>query len=254
MNAQYSINYNHHHYQQQQHQPQYALDHSSFISSTVPDSALELMTAVDTPDCAQTALHHTRNFEPPFEQDINKLQRDSSDLPTNQCLQQYNDCWTSLTSSITTDCTPSPSNQSPQTSGAFFVNSPSSSTSSSVISLASTQFSNQTTATTNEQNKTQTKQTPRQPLATGITEQAKCANPATSGTDKVFIKRIRRVKANDRERNRMHNLNKALDRLRKHLPAAKDESKMTKIETLKSAQEYIQTLSRLLAETDGLKT
>lgn len=78
------------------------------------------------------------------------------------------------------------------------------------------------------------------------------ANGATGGAgDKVFIKRIRRVKANDRERNRMHNLNEALERLRKHLPAAKDDSKMTKIETLKSAQEYIQALSKLLLETSA---
>lgn len=79
-----------------------------------------------------------------------------------------------------------------------------------------------------------------------------CASKSTGGSgDKTFIKRIRRVKANDRERNRMHNLNEALDKLRKHLPTAKDDSKMTKIETLKSAQEYIQALSRLLIETSA---
>lgn len=72
-----------------------------------------------------------------------------------------------------------------------------------------------------------------------------------TGDEKVVIKRIRRVKANDRERNRMHNLNEALDRLRRHLPAGKGEdNKMTKIETLKSAQEYIQLLSKLLQDTD----
>lgn len=82
--------------------------------------------------------------------------------------------------------------------------------------------------------------------ATGVAKQQ-----TTVIGDKTVIKRIRRVKANDRERNRMHNLNEALDRLRKHLPASKDDSKMTKIETLKSAQEYIQALSRLLMETAG---
>ena len=83
----------------------------------------------------------------------------------------------------------------------------------------------------------------------------KCAESGAQnkppGDEKVVIKRIRRVKANDRERNRMHNLNEALDRLRKHLPAGKcDDNKMTKIETLKSALEYIQTLARLLHETN----
>lgn len=76
--------------------------------------------------------------------------------------------------------------------------------------------------------------------------------PETFGADKIVIKRIRRVKANDRERNRMHNLNEALDKLRKHLPMSKDgDTKLTKIETLKSAREYIQSLSRLLLEADG---
>ena len=77
----------------------------------------------------------------------------------------------------------------------------------------------------------------------------------TLGDQRVVFKRIRRVKANDRERNRMHNLNEALDRLRKHLPSGKGEdNKMTKIETLRSAQEYIQALGRLLQGTGGAET
>lgn len=72
--------------------------------------------------------------------------------------------------------------------------------------------------------------------------------------EKVFIKRIRRVKANDRERNRMHNLNEALDRLRKHIPGARKDPKMTKIGTLRSAQEYILMLSKILKETTPADT
>uniref|UniRef100_A0A7N4PJ45 BHLH domain-containing protein n=1 Tax=Sarcophilus harrisii TaxID=9305 RepID=A0A7N4PJ45_SARHA len=46
------------------------------------------------------------------------------------------------------------------------------------------------------------------------------------------IKKTRRLKANNRERNRMHNLNAALDALREVLPTFPEDAKLTKIETL----------------------
>lgn len=76
------------------------------------------------------------------------------------------------------------------------------------------------------------------------------AKNCSANVPKIVVKRERRVKANDRERNRMHNLNEALDKLRKHLPTTRDDTKMTKIETLRSAREYIQRLSKLLLATD----
>lgn len=69
---------------------------------------------------------------------------------------------------------------------------------------------------------------------------------ARSPTQVVKIKRIRRVKANDRERNRMHMLNHALDRLRTVLPTFPEETKLTKIETLRFAHNYIWALSQTL--------
>lgn len=54
------------------------------------------------------------------------------------------------------------------------------------------------------------------------------------------------MKANDRERNRMHMLNEALDRLRCVLPTYPDDAKLTKIETLKFAHNYIWALSHTL--------
>lgn len=42
-------------------------------------------------------------------------------------------------------------------------------------------------------------------------------------------KRVRRSKANERERRRMHSLNDALEQLRKALPQLPDEPKLTKI-------------------------
>ncbi|XP_017544966.1 neurogenin-1 [Pygocentrus nattereri] len=59
-------------------------------------------------------------------------------------------------------------------------------------------------------------------------------------------KKNRRLKANDRERNRMHNLNGALDALRSVLPALPDDTKLTKIETLRFAHNYIWALSETI--------
>lgn len=64
------------------------------------------------------------------------------------------------------------------------------------------------------------------------------------------IKKTRRVKANDRERNRMHNLNAALDELRSVLPSFPDDTKLTKIETLRFAYNYIWALSETLRLAD----
>nr|CAI5850767.1 unnamed protein product [Callosobruchus analis] len=58
------------------------------------------------------------------------------------------------------------------------------------------------------------------------------------------IKRVRRLKANDRERNRMHMLNEALERLRCVLPTFPEDTKLTKIETLRFAHNYIYALSQ----------
>ncbi|XP_060098629.1 neurogenin-3 [Heteronotia binoei] len=63
-------------------------------------------------------------------------------------------------------------------------------------------------------------------------------------------KRSRRMKANDRERNRMHNLNSALDALRGVLPTFPDDAKLTKIETLRFAHNYIWALTETLRLAD----
>lgn len=60
----------------------------------------------------------------------------------------------------------------------------------------------------------------------------------------------RRTKANDRERHRMHNLNSALDVLRSILPALPDDAKLTKIETLRFAHNYIWALTETLRMAD----
>lgn len=77
-------------------------------------------------------------------------------------------------------------------------------------------------------------------------------------TPQILIKRQRRLKANDRERNRMKNLNKTLQILKSLLPfdftvgnnssgsSDKGDDKLTKIETLRMATQYIYELTKLL--------
>uniref|UniRef100_A0A914UM36 BHLH domain-containing protein n=1 Tax=Plectus sambesii TaxID=2011161 RepID=A0A914UM36_9BILA len=66
-------------------------------------------------------------------------------------------------------------------------------------------------------------------------------------TEKALPKsRLRRVKANGRERNRMHGLNKALDTLRACVPLSTHHQKLSKIETLRLARNYITALDRIL--------
>ncbi|XP_060930849.1 neurogenic differentiation factor 4 [Limanda limanda] len=58
--------------------------------------------------------------------------------------------------------------------------------------------------------------------------------------------RVRRVKANARERSRMHGLNDALDCLRRVMPCYSKTQKLSKIETLRLARNYIWALSEVL--------
>ncbi|CAL9692629.1 unnamed protein product [Knipowitschia caucasica] len=82
-------------------------------------------------------------------------------------------------------------------------------------------------------------------------EQKKRRRGRARGEPQVHVvKKNRRVKANDRERNRMHNLNDALDSLRRVLPAFPDETKLTKIETLRFAHNYIWALSETIRIAD----
>ncbi|XP_026558166.1 neurogenic differentiation factor 6 [Pseudonaja textilis] len=58
--------------------------------------------------------------------------------------------------------------------------------------------------------------------------------------------KFRRQEANARERNRMHGLNDALDNLRKVVPCYSKTQKLSKIETLRLAKNYIWALSEIL--------
>lgn len=59
--------------------------------------------------------------------------------------------------------------------------------------------------------------------------------------------RLRRQEANARERSRMHGLNHALESLRKVVPCYSSAQKLSKIETLRLAKNYIRALSETLS-------
>ena len=66
--------------------------------------------------------------------------------------------------------------------------------------------------------------------------------------EKHAIKKTRRVRANNRERSRMHGLNDAMDELRRHIPHVGTSCRSTKIDTLRNAANYIRVLQMLLRE------
>ncbi|CAG5042637.1 unnamed protein product [Parnassius apollo] len=91
---------------------------------------------------------------------------------------------------------------------------------------------------------------PKRKYANGKNRVTRCKSP----TQIMRIKRNRRMKANDRERNRMHMLNEALDRLRCVLPTFPEDTKLTKIETLRFAHNYIFALSQTLESLDNINS
>ncbi|XP_060640418.1 class A basic helix-loop-helix protein 15-like [Anolis sagrei] len=56
-------------------------------------------------------------------------------------------------------------------------------------------------------------------------------------------RRLRRLESNERERQRMHKLNNAFQALREVIPHVRAENKLSKIETLTLAKNYIKSLT-----------
>ncbi|KAM8838076.1 neurogenic differentiation factor 6-B [Synchiropus picturatus] len=67
------------------------------------------------------------------------------------------------------------------------------------------------------------------------------------GKEQMDRARLRRQEANARERSRMHGLNAALESLRKVVPCYSKTQKLSKIETLRLAKNYIWALSETLS-------
>uniref|UniRef100_A0A2A4JXY8 BHLH domain-containing protein n=1 Tax=Heliothis virescens TaxID=7102 RepID=A0A2A4JXY8_HELVI len=106
------------------------------------------------------------------------------------------------------------------------------------------------TSTPKKEKKPKDPNKPKRKYANGKNRISRCKSP----TQLMKIKRNRRMKANDRERNRMHMLNEALDRLRCVLPTFPEDTKLTKIETLRFAHNYIFALSQTLDSLDNINS
>ncbi|XP_058162348.1 achaete-scute homolog 2 [Dasypus novemcinctus] len=61
------------------------------------------------------------------------------------------------------------------------------------------------------------------------------------------------ARRNERERNRVKLVNSGFQALRQHVPLGGASRKLSKVETLRSAVEYIRALQRLLAEHDAVR-
>ncbi|KAF9796138.1 hypothetical protein SFRURICE_013602 [Spodoptera frugiperda] len=109
---------------------------------------------------------------------------------------------------------------------------------------------NMNTSTPKKEKKPKDPNKPKRKYANGKNRISRCKSP----TQLMKIKRNRRMKANDRERNRMHMLNEALDRLRCVLPTFPEDTKLTKIETLRFAHNYIFALSETLESLDNINS
>lgn len=62
---------------------------------------------------------------------------------------------------------------------------------------------------------------------------------------------IRRLESNERERQRMHKLNNAFQALREAIPHVKTDKKLSKIETLTLAKNYIKSLTSIILDMSG---
>lgn len=89
---------------------------------------------------------------------------------------------------------------------------------------------------------------PKRKYAVGKNRMTRSRSPSQI----LRIKRTRRIKANDRERNRMHTLNEALERLRCALPTFPEDTKLTKIETLRFAHNYIFAMEQVLQNEQNI--
>lgn len=62
---------------------------------------------------------------------------------------------------------------------------------------------------------------------------------------------MRRLESNERERQRMHNLNNAFQALREAIPHVRMDKKLSKIETLTLAKNYIKALTTIILGMSG---
>ncbi|XP_009006952.1 achaete-scute homolog 2 [Callithrix jacchus] len=90
----------------------------------------------------------------------------------------------------------------------------------------------------------------RRPASPELLRCSRRRRPANAETGSGAAAVARR---NERERNRVKLVNLGFQALRQHVPHGGASKKLSKVETLRSAVEYIRALQRLLAEHDAVR-
>ncbi|KAM9372657.1 class A basic helix-loop-helix protein 15 [Phaethornis superciliosus] len=80
----------------------------------------------------------------------------------------------------------------------------------------------------------------------GNKERSKSTTVRTKGSWSNKDRHLRRLESNERERQRMHKLNNAFQALREVIPHVRAENKLSKIETLTLAKNYIKSLTSII--------
>lgn len=84
-------------------------------------------------------------------------------------------------------------------------------------------------------------------------ELLRCSRRRRSGATEGSSSSAAVARRNERERNRVKLVNLGFQALRQHVPHGGANKKLSKVETLRSAVEYIRALQRLLAEHDAVR-
>ncbi|XP_031240536.1 achaete-scute homolog 2 [Mastomys coucha] len=84
-------------------------------------------------------------------------------------------------------------------------------------------------------------------------ELLRCSRRRRSGATEASSSSAAVARRNERERNRVKLVNLGFQALRQHVPHGGANKKLSKVETLRSAVEYIRALQRLLAEHDSVR-
>ncbi|XP_069701534.1 protein dimmed [Periplaneta americana] len=85
------------------------------------------------------------------------------------------------------------------------------------------------------------------PTAVGTGASSRRRKPVLSAKER----NLRRLESNERERMRMHSLNDAFQSLREVIPHVKKERRLSKIETLTLAKNYVMALTNVICEMRG---
>lgn len=86
---------------------------------------------------------------------------------------------------------------------------------------------------------------------TGAERTSRRARASTASAPTARERTLRRIESNERERMRMHSLNDAFQGLREVIPHVRYGRKLSKIETLTLAKNYIKSLTNVICEMRG---